>query len=85
MAFPTMIGYIQPFHSCLMAAKYDFMSEHIKTGSFIYLNLPNGQNVEANNVKTERFMRSYGDEPYHSNFQKERTNNLKTHTFVIRA
>ena len=29
----------RPLHSLLVAAKYDFLSEHMKSGSFIYVNL----------------------------------------------
>ena len=38
-----MTGDIEPCHSFLMAAKYDFMSRSIKTGSLSYLSPPGSQ------------------------------------------
>ena len=32
-----MTGDIEPYQSFLMAAKYDFMAQNIKTGSLVYL------------------------------------------------
>ena len=81
MEFSTMTGYIEPFHSCLMAARFDFMSEYIKTGSFIYLNLPNGQTVKAKDGKKEHLMRTDGNKPYHCDSQKTK-NNLKIHQHI---
>ena len=39
MAWCRMPDEIQPSHSFLMAAKYDFMSQHIITGSIVYVTL----------------------------------------------
>ena len=32
---------IEPMHSFPAAAKYDFLSNHIKSGSLVYVHLPN--------------------------------------------
>ena len=51
MTHADMIGDIglEPCHSFLMAAKYDFMSHSIKTGSLVYLN----DSSDLQSVKTQ--------------------------------
>ena len=54
MTHADMIGAIglEPCHSFLMAAKYDFMSHSIKTGSFVYLN-DSSEIYDLESAKTE--------------------------------
>ena len=49
MALHSADGEIQPAHSFVMAAKYEFMSQHIQTGSIVYFGFPETK-LENSNV-----------------------------------
>ena len=44
---------MQPIHSFIVAAKSDFWSKYIKTGSFSYINIPNGKRKLNENDETD--------------------------------
>ena len=89
MADCTMAGDMEPGHSFLLAAKYDFLSQHIKTGSMLLFNVSKtendftkNENCESNacttTIKTHKVSSFTGHKPYvcdtcHKGFTAKRT------------
>ena len=62
---------MQSIHSFLVAAKSDFRSKHIKTGSFTYINIPNGkrklnenEETDSTSVRGEQIVTATVDKPF---------------------
>ena len=52
MSHADKTGDIEPCHSFLIAAKYDFMSHSIRTGSLVYLN-DSSEKYDLRSIKSE--------------------------------